>query len=142
LDKVEALWAETGAWITRMPIADHDAALAASSHSPHMVAYALTHALGLDPLQPMRHGGGALRDMTRIAGSDPVMWRDVALTNRAALLAALGNFSTALAALCELIAEADAEGLEAYFRDCRNLRRGHDRILNPIVSEKSQESSA
>ena len=62
---VTAMWESVGSRVTVMSATDHDAALAASSHSPHMLAYALTMALANDPLNPMRHGGGALRDMTR-----------------------------------------------------------------------------
>ena len=138
---VTAMWRLTGAWVSTMSIADHDAALAASSHSPHMVAYALTAALGNDPLLPMRHGGGALRDMTRIAGSDPVMWRDVAVTNRDALLEAMDNFSASLATLRELVVDGDAGALHDYFRACRQIRREHDQILNPLPAERSQEDS-
>jgi cyclohexadieny/prephenate dehydrogenase len=138
---VTAMWRLTGAWVSTMSIADHDAALAASSHSPHMVAYALTAALGRDPLLPMRHGGGALRDMTRIAGSDPVMWRDVAVTNRDALLNAMDDFSTSLAALRQLVVDADAQALHDYFLACRQIRREHDQILNPLPATGSQEDS-
>ena len=100
-----------------------------------MVAYALTRALGGNAHEPMRHGGGALRDMTRIAGSDPVMWRDVALTNREALLAAIDEFSDAMDDLRRLIDEADSDGLQAYFLHCRQIRREHDRILNPLLTD-------
>ena len=91
---VERIWAVAGARVTHMSAADHDAALAASSHMPHMLAYALTAMLGDHELAPMRHGGGALRDMTRIAASDPVMWRDIALTNRDAILEAMDAVAT------------------------------------------------
>lgn len=132
LDAVRRLWLATGARVTEMAVAAHDAALAASSHSPHMVAYALTMALEHDDLQPMKHGGGALRDMTRIAGSDPLMWRDIALTNRAALLTALDGFSAELGTLRGLIDRADGEALSAYFAACRKVRRDHDAVLNPL----------
>lgn len=139
LDTVRRLWLATGARVTDMAVDAHDAALAASSHSPHMVAYALTMALEHDPLHPMKHGGGALRDMTRIAGSDPVMWRDIALTNRAALLAALDAFSVELAALRDLIDRGDGEAMAAYFAACRKVRRDHDTVLNPmpVIAEDS-----
>jgi prephenate dehydrogenase len=115
-----------------MSAADHDAALAASSHSPHMLAYALTMALADDGLNPMRHGGGALRDMTRIAASDPVMWRDVALTNKKSLIHALTAVEDQLSVLKELIAGGEGEQLERYFSICRSIRRDHDAVLNPF----------
>lgn len=132
IQQVAAMWQLIGARVTRMSIDDHDAALAASSHSPHMVAYAITMALADDPLDPMQHGGGALRDMTRIAGSDPVMWRDVALTNRDALIIAMENVEREMARLKALIAAEDGDGMRDYFARCREVRRGHDAILNPL----------
>ena len=107
---------------------------------PHMVAYARTAMLGDHVLEPMKHGGGALRDMTRIAGSDPIMWRDIALANRDAILEAMDAVSREHDQLRTLIAERDGVALEALFSDCRGLRRGHDGILNPIL--KNEESSA
>lgn len=132
---VAAMWRAAGSRITTMTVSDHDAALAASSHSPHLLAYALTNALADDPLDPMRHGGGALRDMTRIAGSDPVMWRDVALTNGAAINAALSRVEAEIAVLKGWVADGDGDALERYFGRCKEVRRGHDRILNPVLDE-------
>lgn len=129
---VTAMWERVGSRVTVMSATDHDAALAASSHSPHMLAYALTMALANDPLNPMRHGGGALRDMTRIAASDPVMWRDVALTNKGSLIDALTAVEDQLSVLKALIASGDGEELERYFAICRSVRREHDRVLNPL----------
>jgi prephenate dehydrogenase len=137
---VEGLWSAAGARITCMSVDDHDAALAASSHVPHMVAYALTAMLGAHPLSPMKHGGGALRDMTRIAGSDPAMWRDIALTNREAVLQAMDAFSAEHEKLRVLIAEGDREGLEQLFAECRILRREHDAILNPLLHKNGVSS--
>ncbi|MGD2009234.1 MAG: prephenate dehydrogenase/arogenate dehydrogenase family protein [Cellvibrionales bacterium] len=133
VETVRAMWQLVGSRVTVMSVENHDAALAASSHSPHMLAYALTKALAKDPLDPMKHGGGALRDMTRIAASDPVMWRDVALTNRDALIVALEDVQKEIALLQNMIAKDDAGGLESYFAECREQRRRHDAILNPLL---------
>lgn len=129
---VTAMWESVGSRVTVMSATDHDAALAASSHSPHMLAYALTMALANDPLNPMRHGGGALRDMTRIAASDPVMWRDVALTNKESLIDSLTAVENQLSVLKELITSGSGEELERYFSICRAVRREHDGVLNPL----------
>ncbi|MDG2460031.1 MAG: prephenate dehydrogenase/arogenate dehydrogenase family protein [Luminiphilus sp.] len=137
---VEDLWSAAGARMTHMSVAEHDAALAASSHVPHMISYALTAMLGDHALAPMKHGGGALRDMTRIAASDPVMWRDIALTNREAVLAAMDALSAEHDALRGLIADRDAEGLEQYFKQCRVLRREHDAVLNPALNDAEAPS--
>ena len=136
---VTAMWESVGSRVTVMSATDHDAALAASSHSPHMLAYALTMALANDPLNPMRHGGGALRDMTRIAASDPVMWRDVALTNKGSLIDALTAVEDQLSVLKALIASGDGEELERYFAICRRVRREHDRVLNPLDPSASAQ---
>jgi len=129
---VERIWAVAGARVTHMSASDHDAALAASSHMPHMLAYALTAMLGDHELAPMRHGGGALRDMTRIAASDPVMWRDIALTNRDAILEAMDAVAAEHSALRTMTANADDAALEVFFARCRHIRREHDAILNPL----------
>lgn len=131
---VENMWMAAGARITHMSISDHDDALAASSHAPHMLAYALTAMLEDHELAPMKHGGGALRDMTRIAGSDPVMWRDIALTNRNALLHAMDALSYEHDRLRALIESGDGEAMEQFFARCRQVRRDHDRILNPLTA--------
>lgn len=131
---VENMWMAAGARITHMSVSDHDDALAASSHAPHMLAYALTAMLEDHELAPMKHGGGALRDMTRIAGSDPVMWRDIALTNRNALLHAMDALSYEHERLRALIESGDGEAMEQFFARCREVRRDHDRILNPLTT--------
>lgn len=135
LEQVEAMWRLTGAYLRRMEVEQHDAVLASSSHMPHMVAYALTAALAEDKAQPTIHGGGALRDMTRIAGSDPTMWADIAETNRAALLTSIDQFAEQMAKLRDLIETRDAEALKAYFLACREHRRAHDDILNPVNAD-------
>jgi prephenate dehydrogenase len=123
-----------------MDVQQHDALLAASSHMPHVVAYALTRALERDASDPMIHGGGALRDMTRIAGSDPRMWTDIAVTNRQALLAAIDQFEAEMTMLRELVDLKDAQALEEYFSICRAHRRDHDGILNPISETAAKEN--
>ena len=129
---VQAMWESAGARVTLLSVTDHDSALAASSHVPHMLAYVLTTMLSQHPLMPMKHGGGALRDMTRIAASDPGMWRDIALANRDAILTAMDAVAVQHAHLRNLIAEADAPAMEALFAYCREVRREHDAILNPL----------
>jgi prephenate dehydrogenase len=121
-----------------MSVEDHDAALAASSHMPHMIAYALTAMLGDHNLAPMKHGGGALRDMTRIAASDPLMWRDIALTNRDALLGAMDALAEEHQQLRALIDDANGDALKKFFARCRQVRRAHDDILNPLPYQSEQ----
>ena len=140
-DQVKAMWDLTGAYIRELGVKEHDALLAASSHMPHIVAYALTRALERDASDPMVHGGGALRDMTRIAGSDPLMWTDISVTNQTALLAAIDSFENEMSSLRALIASADAAALNDYFAICRAHRRAHDDILNPLPKGDSEEVS-
>jgi len=140
-DQVKAMWDLTGAYIRELGVKEHDALLAASSHMPHIVAYALTRALERDASDPMVHGGGALRDMTRIAGSDPLMWTDISVTNQIALLAAIDSFENEMSSLRALIASADAAALNDYFAICRAHRRAHDDILNPLPKGDSEEVS-
>jgi prephenate dehydrogenase len=141
IEQVKAMWDLTGAYIRQMGVEEHDALLAASSHMPHIVAYALTRALERDGSDPMVHGGGALRDMTRIAGSDPLMWTDISVTNQPALVKAIDAFQAEMASLRRLIASADTAALHDYFAVCRAHRRVHDDILNPLLAAESEESS-
>lgn len=141
VDTVTAMWALTGAYIRQMSVKAHDAMLAASSHMPHIVSYALTGALERDEADPMIHGGGALRDMTRIAGSDPLMWADIAVTNRAALLDAIDQFNAEMKSLRSMIDARDADAMRAYFATCRAHRRAHDNILNPLLQSPTEETS-
>ena len=141
VDTVTAMWALTGAYIKQMSVKAHDAMLAVSSHMPHIVSYALTGALERDEADPMIHGGGALRDMTRIAGSDPLMWADIAVTNRAALLDAIDQFDAEMKSLRAMIDAQDADAMRAYFATCRAHRRAHDNILNPLLQSPTEETS-
>ena len=140
VNEVEALWQLTGAYLSQMAVDQHDALLAASSHMPHMVSYALTRALEKDPSDPMTHGGGALRDMTRIAGSDPLMWTDIALTNREALLLAIDAFEVEVAALRQMVADKDGDLMNDYFSICRRHRREHDHVLNPMTQNDTDST--
>ena len=140
VETVSFMWRLTGARITTMSVSEHDAILAASSHMPHMLAYALTAVLDGAGQDAMKHGGGALRDMTRIAASDPLMWREIALTNGGSLLDAIDAFDAQLSKLREWIANEDSEALDRFFTRCQEVRRAHDAILNPMrdATEASQ----
>ena len=127
-NRVEALWAALGAETVHMAPEEHDRVLAATSHLPHMLAYSLIQTFGALPPEEglARFAAGGFRDLTRIAGSDAVMWRDIALTNREALLEMIDAFDRQLATVREAVAEADGPRLEAYFQEARQLRRGLD----------------
>lgn len=118
LTLVTALWRAVGCEVMIMDAEKHDRILAAISHLPHMVAYALVNAVGAyDRYEEniLLYSAGGFRDFTRIASSDPTMWRDIALTNRDALLEMIERFEIDLSQLKEAIRTADAPALHDYF---------------------------
>lgn len=129
LAKVVRMWEIAGAEVVLMDVEKHDRVVAAISHLPHMVAYSLVNAVeGYDRLDEniLTYSAGGFRDFTRIASSDPVMWRDIALTNREAILEMMDYFSDYLATLRALVAAGDGPGLEAFFA---GAKRSRDAIL-------------
>jgi prephenate dehydrogenase len=125
LAKVIELWETAGSTVPLMDPVQHDRVVAAISHLPHMVAYSLVNAVdGYD-----RFGGdllafsaGGFRDFTRIASSDPVMWRDIALTNKEAIIEMMDFFSGYLGQLRTLVEKEDAAGLESFFLNSKQKR--------------------
>lgn len=127
LDIVSRLWEATGAIVCSMEPGHHDRILAEISHLPHVVAYALVHAVGTADAEGenvLSYTAGGFRDFTRIASSDPVMWRDIALMNREALLASIDGFSASLATLRQRIDSRDSEGLADFFTIAKQFRDG------------------
>ncbi|MFW5970270.1 MAG: prephenate dehydrogenase, partial [Halofilum sp. (in: g-proteobacteria)] len=124
IDTVERLWSLTGAHVERLSVEAHDHLLAATSHLPHMLAFGLVDALarGEDPDAVFRYAAGGFRDFTRIASSDPVMWRDICLANRTALLEALEAYRDDLEQLTAEVRDGDGDGLLARFRRARTAR--------------------
>lgn len=118
LAMVAALWQAIGSEVMIMDAEKHDRILAAISHLPHMVAYALVNAVGsYDRYEEniLPYSAGGFRDFTRIASSDPTMWRDIALTNRDALLEMIDRFEVDLAQLKDAIQCGDGPALYEYF---------------------------
>lgn len=120
-----AVWQQCGARVVRLDAREHDAILAAVSHLPHVVAFALVNALARRPDARKLFGfsGGGLRDTVRIAGSSPEMWRDICLANREALLAALDDYSAELARARAAIERGEGATLGAMFENARTVRR-------------------
>jgi prephenate dehydrogenase len=118
------MWRITGADVSTMSVEQHDAVLAATSHLPHLLAFALVDALAGEPEQRsiFRYAAGGFRDFTRIAGSDPTMWRDIALANGPALVAALDRVTAHVATLRAAIEQGDGEELMASFTRARQAR--------------------
>ena len=128
---IRRMWESTGAEVVDMTVADHDTVLAATSHLPHVLAYALVDALAQSDASEdiFRFAAGGFRDFTRIASSDPVMWRDISLANREALLAAIDDFETHLGRLRQSIAAADSDALEQTFSRAKRARDEFAAIL-------------
>lgn len=129
LDKATALWSALGCQVLQMPPEDHDAAYAAVSHLPHMIAFALMNAI-TDQAQGQRFlslAGPGFRDFTRIAASDPSVWRDILASNREELIAQSRQFQRALHAFERAISNGDPDALEALI-DKASQARSHWRM--------------
>jgi prephenate dehydrogenase len=125
LEKIEGLWRATGAQVERMPPAVHDAILARASHLPQIVASALGCALADEMVEgrwAAGFGAGGLRDTTRIAASSPEMWRDICLTNRQAITAALKLYRKWLDRFERAVASGDEQALNELFAQGRRMR--------------------
>jgi prephenate dehydrogenase len=125
LAKVVNIWQTAGSTVPLMDPEQHDRVVAAISHLPHMVAYSLVNAVdGYDRFggELLSFSAGGFRDFTRIASSDPVMWRDIALTNREAILETMDFFAGYLATLRGLVAAGDGSALESFFLNSKQKR--------------------
>jgi len=127
LETVSRLWTAAGAAVCCMESGHHDRIFAEISHLPHAIAYTLVHAVGSADVEGenvLSYTAGGFRDFTRIASSDPVMWRDIALMNREALLASIDGFSASLAELRKRIDSSDKDGLTDFFTTAKKFRDG------------------
>lgn len=127
IDTLAAFWRALGAQVERMDPARHDVVLAVTSHLPHLIAFnivAMAEDLeGVTESEVVKYSASGFRDFTRIAASDPTMWRDVFLNNREAVLEVLGRFSEDLAALQRAIRWGEGDALYALFDRARRMRR-------------------
>jgi cyclohexadieny/prephenate dehydrogenase len=128
LAKVESFWRRLGSQVEIMTPEHHDLVLAITSHVPHLIAYNIVntaaHLERVTDTEVIKFSAGGFRDFTRIAASDPVMWRDVFLNNKEAVLEMLGRFSEDLVTLQRAIRFGDGETLERLFNESRAVRRG------------------
>lgn len=124
LGKVRALWQACGARVSEMPSSEHDAIFATVSHLPHLLAYTLVDMIARRDNADLLFGFAAsgFRDFTRIAGSSPEMWRDIALANRQALLIEIAQYQTSLEQMRTALAAKDADALEATFKCAQTAR--------------------
>ena len=125
IDAVADAWARCGARVHQLSAPQHDRIFAAVSHLPHLLAYALVDQIDhtADAATLFQFAASGFRDFTRIAGSSPEMWRDIALANRAALLAEIDAFGTQLARLKSMLAASDGNGLHALFANAQRARQ-------------------
>ena len=128
VDRVEALWQGMGALTEEMDAEHHDLVLAVTSHAPHLIAYTMVGVADdlrrVTDTEVIKYSAAGFRDFTRIAASDPTMWRDVFLNNKEATLEILGRFTEELFALQRAIRTGDGDHLHAYFTRTRAIRRG------------------
>lgn len=140
---VDRLWSELGADVEHMEVERHDEVLAATSHLPHLLAFGLVDSLAKrnENLDIFRYAAGGFRDFTRIAGSDPVMWHDIFLANREAVLRTLDTFRTDLDALRDAMVAGDGHQLLGVFTRARVAREHFGKILaqrayvEPVAAE-------
>ena len=138
VERLRAFWAALGAKVEIMTPDHHDLVLAITSHLPHLIAYTIVGTadeLGqVTSSEVMKFSAGGFRDFTRIAASDPIMWRDVFLANKEAVLEMLGTFNEDLSKLTRAIRRGDGEALFEHFTRTRAIRRG--------IVEIGQDSAA
>jgi cyclohexadieny/prephenate dehydrogenase len=139
VERLSQFWQRLGSKVDLMDAAHHDRVLAVTSHLPHLIAYSIVGtASDLEEVtksEVIKYSAGGFRDFTRIAASDPVMWRDVFLNNREAVLELLGRFTEDLVALQRAIRWGEGDTLEALFTRTRAIRRS-------IISEGQDTEKA
>ena len=138
VERLGEFWTALGARVEVMTPDHHDLVLAITSHLPHLIAYTIVGTAdeleGVTQSEVLKFSAGGFRDFTRIAASDPTMWRDVFLTNKDAVLEMLGTFNEDLSKLTRAIRRGDGEALFEHFSRTRAIRRG--------IVEIGQDSAA
>ncbi len=128
VDKLAAFWRALGANVETMTAEHHDLVLAVTSHLPHLIAYTIVGTADelatVTRSEVLKFSAGGFRDFTRIAASDPTMWRDVFLANKDAVLEMLGRFNEDVSALTRAIRSGDGKTLFDHFSRTREIRRG------------------
>jgi prephenate dehydrogenase len=131
LQRVEKMWRQCGAEVVQMAVEHHDEVLAATSHLPHMLAFTLVDSLARmkENDEIFRFAAGGFRDFTRIASSNPVMWRDICIANRQSLNQMLTRFADELHELAALLQAGDERGLLEIFERAKQAR---DRYVDGV----------
>ncbi|WP_439154570.1 prephenate/arogenate dehydrogenase family protein [Yoonia sp.] len=127
VERLAGFWRGIGAQVDEMDADHHDLVLAVTSHTPHLIAYTMVGVADdlrrVTDSEVIKYSAAGFRDFTRIAASDPTMWRDVFLNNKEATLEILGRFTEELFALQRAIRRGDGDHLHAYFTRTRSIRR-------------------
>ena len=136
IKRVRLMWEQAGATVLEMAIDHHDEVLAATSHLPHVLAFSLVDSLSKmsDRDEIFQYAAGGFRDFTRIASSDPVMWRDICIENSDAILSMMDRYIADLDVLRKAIADGDLDTVEATFRRSKQAR---DRYTQQSESKDS-----
>jgi prephenate dehydrogenase len=137
--RVTQMWQALGAQVLELDVENHDAILGATSHLPHVIAFSLVDTLAHDSHNEdiFRYAAGGFRDFTRIASSDVIMWRDIMLANRDAVLDAMDLFSSNFAQLRQAIANGDSDQLTTIFGRAKMARDQYTHIMDQRNSSKN-----
>lgn len=137
--RLSDFWQSLGARVAKMDPTHHDLVLAVTSHVPHLIAYAIVGTASeleeVTEREVIKYSAGGFRDFTRIAASNPIMWRDVFLANREAVLSVLQRFNEDLTSLQQAIRRGDGPALESWFHRTRATRRS-------IIAEGQDDAAA
>lgn len=130
IQRVTSMWENAGANVQNMTVSHHDEVLAATSHLPHVLAYGLVDTLSKmsDSDEIFQYAAGGFRDFTRIASSDPVMWRDICVENSEAIIKIMDLYIKDLENLKQLIASSDLDNIEALFSRAKEVRDCYTRL--------------
>lgn len=131
LRRVQLLWRGVGAAVSEMSVSEHDEVLAATSHLPHLLAYALVDTLSSmrENQEIFRYAAGGFRDFTRIAASDPLMWHDILMANDQAVLSVLDNLTDHIGQIKQAMIEKDSEHLLGVFTRASEARNHFTKML-------------
>ena len=142
VDKVTQLWQAVGAMMSTMSVQEHDQILAATSHLPHFLAYSLVDTLaGMNEKTDIfRYAAGGFRDFTRIAASDPIMWRDIAVANKDAVIQVMDQMMDNLTTLRASIEAQDQQYLTNLFTRARDARNHFGSMLESNKSDTGTQS--
>lgn len=141
IERVAYAWKQCGAIIHQLEVSEHDAVFAAVSHLPHLLAYALVDDIAARPNADrlFQYAASGFRDFTRIAGSSPEMWRDIALANRPALLEELDAYLAQLTTLRELLNNKNGPAMEALFSRAQHARQAWNTSIEAAEQQRPYE---